>query len=451
MSPIYANGVIVNALKEIGKGGFGVVHEVIDDDGNHYARKTYCVTQSFANTAQTDALFLPRFLREAKLQSGIEHKNIVPILKKNLEARPPSFIMPLAESTLEKDLHVDKTLGGNFLAAIMDIIAALEEIHPLRIYHRDLKPGNVLRFPDANDPRGHYFAISDFGLVAIKQTQVSVLTQLGMKMTSDFYTAPEITTDLSKASPQSDIYSIGCILHDMVGINSRVPCNEINEKGLFSAILLNCTRRDPARRFKSVSVLRDVLLEIATQQTPMTTVAGNDLINILASKDDLSATQWIQLVDAIDHAPASVDARQLLRALTIDRIEQLFAVNPDLGNKIGRLYSDWIRDEIFNFGECDGLANRLEMIFNLAELEIKAEALMAMLYMGTSHNRWYVEHKFLALSNSMEPLLAKRLAIEFRADDLRANNAVKHLEGSIGVNRANFHPVLTSTLQQMLA
>lgn len=100
----------MNALKEIeeiGRGGFGVVHKVIADDGVHYARKTYFVTQSFANTAETDALFLPRFLREAKLQSGIEHRNIVPILKKSLEAAPPSFLMPLAESTLEKDLHVD--------------------------------------------------------------------------------------------------------------------------------------------------------------------------------------------------------------------------------------------------------------------------------------------------------------------------------------------------------
>lgn len=442
---------VLKEIEEIGRGGFGVVHKVIADDGIHYARKTYFVTQSFANTAKTDALFLPRFLREAKLQSGIEHRNIVPIVKKSLEVTPPSFLMPLAESTLEKDLHLDKTMGGNYLAAIMDIIAALEEIHPLRIYHRDLKPGNVLRFGDSNDPRKHYFAISDFGLVAIKQTQVSVLTQLGMKRTSDFYTAPEITADLSKASPQSDIYSIGCILHDIIGTDDRVPCNEIHEKGIFGAILLNCTRRDPARRFKSVSVLRDVLLEIATQQIPMTTAAGDDLIKILSSDDVLAEEQWIQLIDVINHDPSSVDARQLLRAFTIDRIEQLFTTKPDLGNKLGRSYSDWIRDGSFNFEECDGLANRMEKIFYFAELDIKAEALMALLYMGTSHNRWYVERKFLTLTNAMDPLLAKRLAIEFRADDIRASNAVSHLEGSINVNRANFHPVLSSTLQQMIA
>lgn len=129
----------------------------------------------------------------------------------------------------------------------------------------------------------------------------------------------------------------------------------------------------------------------------------------------------------------------------------MFTLKPDLGNKLGRIYSDWIRDGIFNFEECDGLANRMENIFYFAERDIKAEALMALLYMGTSHNRWYVERKFLTLTNSMDPLLAKRLAIEFRADDIRASNAVTRLEDSINVTRANFHPVLTSTLQQMIA
>ena len=44
-------------------------------------------------------------------------------------------------------------------------------------------------------------------------------------------------------------------------------------------------------RFKSVSVLRDVLLEIATQQISKTTVAGDDLIKTLSSNDVLGEEQ----------------------------------------------------------------------------------------------------------------------------------------------------------------
>lgn len=86
----------------------------------------------------------------------------------------------------------------------MDILAGLETIHNLSIYHRDLKPSNILRF-------GENYAISDFGLVSLDKSQISVLTQTGMRMGSDKYTAPEITNELKYASRASDIYSAGCI------------------------------------------------------------------------------------------------------------------------------------------------------------------------------------------------------------------------------------------------
>lgn len=439
----------MQVIREVGKGGFGVVHEVVDDKGNRFAQKTYCVNQAFTNTPETDALLRPRFLREAKLQSGIAHRNVVPILQKNLEANPPSFLMPLADSTLEKDYQANRSLNGHFLAAMMDIIAALEELHPVKIYHRDLKPGNVLRFADQSDARGYHYAISDFGLVALKQTQVSVLTQVGMKMTSDFYTAPEITSDLGRASPQSDIYSLGCILHDFVGSEDRVPCGEITEKGPYGGILLNCTRRDPNRRFKSVSVLRDVLLDIAANQSPLLTDSGESAGALLAMEAPLTDGQWAIVIDSIARDPKSIDAVNLLRRISIPRIEELFSDHPALANRLARLYSDWIRDGVFNFDDCDGLANRLELIYTLSDLELKAEALMALLYMGTSHNRWYVERKFFSLASTIDELLAKRLAIEFRADDSRVLRAIDHLECSIGVKRENLYPVLATTLSQM--
>ena len=434
-------------IRELGKGGFGVVHEVITESGEHVARKTYCVAQNFSNTPETDALLKPRFLREAKLQSGISHRNVVPILKKELEEDPPYFLMPLAESTLEKDLHKDKTLGGNFLSAIMDIIAALEEIHPLKIYHRDLKPGNVLRFEDAADPRGHYYAISDFGLVALKQTQVSMLTQVGMKMTSDFYTAPEITSDLSKGSPQSDIYSIGCILHEMVGLESRIPCGEIHEGSLYGPILLSCTRKDPTRRFKSISALRDSLLEFSTQNDPMSTDSGVDMFDLLSGNKELTELEWVGVIDAIERDIKSNDATQLLRALTIDRLEEVMATYPVMASRIGRIYADWVRDGTFVFSHCDVYANRLEKIFFNSEIDLKADILMALLFLGTSHNRWYVERKFLTLLDGSEQLLLKRLAVEFRADDERVCAAIAHMEASIDFDRSSLPSILAATLK----
>lgn len=440
----------IETVQEIGKGGFGVVHKVRNEKGDLVARKTYQVNQAFANTPETDALLLPRFMREARLQSGIQHKNIVPILHTELQALPPYFFMPLAESTLERDIHADKILGGHYLLAIMDMIAALEEIHPLRIYHRDLKPGNVLRYADASDPRGYYYAISDFGLVALKQTQVSVLTQVGMKMTSDFYTAPEITTDLGRASPQSDIYSIGCILHDIVGTEPRIPCGEIREEnGDFSGILLNCTRRNPDRRFQSVSSLRDALLDLQISSAPISAGSRIDLLTQLGQSATIPESVWHEIIDAIEGAPNSPQSIQLMRSINRDHLENLFITDVALGNRFGRFYSEWFRSETFIFSDCDGFANRIECIFHLGNIESKAESLMALLYMGTSHNRWYVERKFMSLISGIDEPLARRLAIEFRADGEKVCRAIGHLEQSINVKKSQLHQILTQTLMQM--
>jgi len=76
--------------------------------------------------------------------------------------------------------------------------------------------------------------------------------------------------------------------------------------------------------------------------------------------------------------------------------------------------------------------------------------LLALLFMGTSHNRWYVERKFADLCNpNMNPNLANRIAMEIRVLNKTACRAISHLESSIGINRSAFHPVIFGTLNQV--
>lgn len=134
-----------------------------------------------------------RFVKEAKYQQQIEHPNIVKIIDVDTDKEPPFYTMPVADASLEEDIANGIVNSSNFLKCFYDIMAGLEEIHSYSIYHRDLKPGNVLRF-------GKEYAIGDFGLMSIDQTGVTSLTTPGMHKTSDSYTAPEITQDLRKAS-----------------------------------------------------------------------------------------------------------------------------------------------------------------------------------------------------------------------------------------------------------
>ncbi|MBS0332371.1 MAG: protein kinase, partial [Proteobacteria bacterium] len=133
-------------LKELGAGGFGRVDLVETPDGNRWARKTFSVSGNLPPQLVDNVR--RRFAREARTQSGIQHRNIVPVDPVGLNDDPPWYLMPVAESTLHDDLAKDRTLGGNYLAAVADIVAALDEMHAMHLYHRDLKPQNVLRFPD---------------------------------------------------------------------------------------------------------------------------------------------------------------------------------------------------------------------------------------------------------------------------------------------------------------
>ena len=200
-------------VKQLGTGGFGTVELVTDSAGKQYARKTFSLHQQLSPSLEQNVR--KRFVREAKIQQSLKHKNIVPVLGAELDGNTPYYLMPVALGTLADDLLKDRTLSGSFLSAISDIVAGLEELHHIDIFHRDLKPQNVLRLSDgANE----YYAISDFGLISQKDSTLSKLTTTGMAKGSDYYTAPEITADLKKASPQSDIFSLGCILHDMIGL-----------------------------------------------------------------------------------------------------------------------------------------------------------------------------------------------------------------------------------------
>lgn len=439
----------MKVLENIGQGGFGIVDKVMIDNDDIFARKTFQINQGPHFPIELRENVKKRFIREAKVQSAIKHKNIVPILFKELSIDTPYFLMPLAECSLEQDLKIDHTLGGNFMKAILDIIAALEELHSMKIFHRDLKPANVLRFRD-NDGE-NFYAIGDFGLMSIKQTSISTLTQTGMKMGSDFYTAPEVVQELKNASAQSDIYSLGCIIHDcLVGIGKRIPCDEIKESGEFAAILKNCTRKDPSRRFKSVTALRDALLSLGEVSVKAKTEKGSDIIKILDKREqDISLDEWGNIISFVEDESATPDAVAILRKMKISHIEEIIKKSPVIATRLAIEYANWIRNNSFLFEECDGLAIRLESFINGCDIDIQVECLLAMLYLGTHHNRWYVEQKFVKyVSAQMDQNLAKRLAVEFRVEDEEICKAMNHLTRSIQYNVNDLCPILLSAYKE---
>ena len=157
-----------NTIREIGRGSFGIVELVVDENGHQWARKTF-VPPNLPDVSNDE--MRARFEREVRYQIQIINPNVVEIHDYDLDANPPWFVMEVADCSLADELQADRTLGGDPRKPLFDILAGLEAIHEKGYKHRDLKPANILKF--VSDDGTERYAISDFGLMSPASGQMA--------------------------------------------------------------------------------------------------------------------------------------------------------------------------------------------------------------------------------------------------------------------------------------
>lgn len=423
-------------IKQIGQGGFAKVFLIEFADGTQAARKVFYPNQDQPLGLEELANVKERFKREVIYLSSIDHSNVVKIISSEIHLEPPAYIMPLADATLADDLLTIREYPiQDRIKIFMDVLAGLEEIHDLSIYHRDLKPQNILRF-------GVNYAISDFGLISLDKSQVSGLTHTGLAIGSDKYTAPEITSELKFASRASDIYSAGCILHDLTTLNfgARAPCNQIKDPtNPYEVILQICTRLDKNERFQSVKDLREAVVSIVTVGSHQQPIQGSYQEGVLAHlKDDTNYNAFF-LNSFLNFLEDETYANSHSIFLNLDQIiiEKIIAVNDlNIISRLSKVYSKWLSNISFDFSMCDVVASRLDILWNINDPEVRTHVLLGLLIMGTNHNRWYVEQKFVSRIKTCDPLTAQRFLMESLVRKTQVRAAIEHLPNSINFNRS---------------
>jgi serine/threonine protein kinase len=247
----------------LGKGGFGVVDRIRLKDGTIVARKTLQLT---GDENQKNDL-KRRFKREVSYQSSFNHPNIVRILGSDLDGTIPSFIMPLAMCHLGNETNVGLTFDlETKVRAFSNVLDGLEVVHNQGHVHRDIKPGNVLRF-DFSD--GSYqYALSDFGLISPsdRSNTTNITSTFGAIGTEVYMPRECYLHGFSVATSQSDIYSLGVLLLFLFRQNNEslgVPYDERESLGPFGDIISKCTKREPENRYDSIAELRSDFLNVA--------------------------------------------------------------------------------------------------------------------------------------------------------------------------------------------
>ena len=431
--------------RELGRGGFGILERATGSDGNTYAIKTLNV----AAFAPADIPMLTkRFEREVRYQAQFDHPNVVPIVEYNLTDSPPWFVMPIAITSLEDELQADHTLAANPQQPLLDILTGLEALHQKGFYHRDLKPANVLKF---HRNQGKYiYRISDFGLTTPGVGQTSTLTASNMGGGTVNYRAPECANNFRRATAQADIYSFGAILHDIFGDGAaRVPHSELLVPGAMGPIVERCTKSSPRRRYRSVASLREELFHVLTDENvEFFSREEEELIEIIRNTSDLTDDQWDRIFNLIDeNADAGNSNYNMMRAISLEQIISLFDIAPDMFHGLGEIYADFASSHGFPFEYCDIISSKAQIFYDYGDIQLKAQTALAMLELGTSHNRWLVERQFMRMAGTeIDEALAERIKIEIQVQNINFSYKISHIEDSIPANRAELHPLLLQFL-----
>ncbi|WP_435522958.1 protein kinase domain-containing protein [Chryseobacterium indoltheticum] len=201
---------IRQVIREINRGGFGIIEEVLCDNGNVYARKTFSPMSNPKITKEIIDKSRNRFIREVKIQSKLLKEYIIPIEYYDITGDSPWYLMPVADYDYSEEIKNAK-LDNRLPKGLSDILNALEYLHDLGFVHRDLKPGNIL-YHDG------FWKLSDLGLITPdKDITLLSITSSNEWSGTGLYMAPEQITNFRNVDGRADIYSFGAILHDIFG------------------------------------------------------------------------------------------------------------------------------------------------------------------------------------------------------------------------------------------
>lgn len=206
-------------IKPLNSGAFGTVYEIETDDNMRYALK------EVKNLNITNK---QRFEREIKILSQLNHPNIVKILQWNMGGEAPNFtpyyIMEyLGGGSLRQ--HMDEKFSSDeryvferkwtINRIILPTCNALAQAHSSNIFHRDLKPDNIMY----TDPNKAEIKITDWGLGKdINRESLALTAAVGGEIGgTPGYCSPEqwfAFDDLIDG--RTDIFSLGIIFYEMM-------------------------------------------------------------------------------------------------------------------------------------------------------------------------------------------------------------------------------------------
>jgi len=192
--------------RELGHGGMAVVY--LAQDLKH--RRPVAIKVLRPELAY--AIGPERFLREIEIAARLSHPHILPLHDSGNADGVLYYVMPYVEGETLRDRL---TREGRFpveeaVRITSEVADALGYAHQAGLVHRDIKPENILL------QAGHA-VVSDFGIArAVSAAGADKLTETGIAVGTPAYMSPEQSLGDSGLDARSDVYSLGCVLFEML-------------------------------------------------------------------------------------------------------------------------------------------------------------------------------------------------------------------------------------------
>jgi serine/threonine protein kinase len=200
----------------LGQGGMARVYRGKDNKLNRYAAVKVIDVHLIGDEAEE---YRQRFTNEARSIARLNHPNIVGIYQFDQVGTTYYMAMSFIEgrdlrTILKNHARANTRMSyAEIRRVIRDIADALDYAHSEGVIHRDVKPSNIMVMPDGKA------VLTDFGL-ALSVPEGTIGNTFG----SAHYIAPEQAVSSAQAVPQSDLYSLGIVLFEM--LTNRVPFND---------------------------------------------------------------------------------------------------------------------------------------------------------------------------------------------------------------------------------
>jgi len=199
--------------REIGRGGMATVYAARD------SKHDRDVALKVLGPEVAAVIGVERFLREIRVAAQLQHAHIVPLYDSGDDRGWLYYVMPVMDGKSLRDrieragrLPLDVTLR-----VAREIGAALEYAHRRGVIHRDVKPENILF-------DGERAVLADFGIaraVGGDGPATGSRTATGISVGTPGYMSPEQATAGPGIDARSDVYSLACVVHEMLTKSRR--------------------------------------------------------------------------------------------------------------------------------------------------------------------------------------------------------------------------------------